>query len=111
MTASEHLSTHQFIGLDKIEHAPIPHESLMDEDWAAEHTNEYAHHGGSAGYVAHLAASLVERGQDKAVALKHNGDGTYRIDDGNHRVAAAHLAGLSHVHALIHPEHPSESNR
>lgn len=90
------------IPLSKINHAPIPHERDMDEGWAAEHTEEYAHHGGSHGYVSHLADSMKRHGQDVAVELRPVGE-RYDIWDGNHRVAAAHAAGLSHVMArLIH---------
>lgn len=103
MSANEHLSQTQFqdIPLSSIVHVPIPHESLMEGEWAKEHVSEYAQHGGSAGYVQHLAQSMKTSGQQEAVELRANGDGTYDIWDGNHRVAAAHAAGLPSVRALV----------
>lgn len=93
-----------YVPIDRIVHAPIPHEDDMDPDWRLEHEAEYAQFGGSAGYVTWLASSLRDEGQDEWVELRLNGDGsdgTYDIQDGNHRVAAAEAAGLSHVLALI----------
>lgn len=104
MESMSNLSPHQFqdIPLSSIERFPIPHESEMGE-WGEEHVREYAQHGGSAGYVQHLAHSMKTSGQREAVDLLDNGNGTYRIDDGNHRVAAADAAGLTHVRARVLP--------
>ena len=48
--------------------------------------------------VNELAASLKERGFDEPLILGYSKDGrTVRVDEGNHRLAAARLAGLENV--------------
>lgn len=104
MGAGDHLSRQQFVDipLSQINRVPIPHEDLMEDEWAMEHVEEYQEHGGSHGYVQHLANSMSVHGQDVAVELRRAEQDRYDIQDGNHRVAAAASAGLSHVKALVY---------
>lgn len=97
------LSPQQFasVPLEHVHGFPL---DTPDSTWEEEHAHEYAQHGGWQGYVSHLATDMKKRGQREPVELRHEifeGKDHYTINDGNHRVAAARVAGLTHVNALV----------
>ncbi|WP_439596497.1 ParB/RepB/Spo0J family partition protein [Falsiroseomonas sp.] len=55
-----------------------------------------------ADYVAMLAASMEERGQDTPITVgPADANGRHRLFAGAHRTAAARAAGLSHIDAIV----------
>lgn len=101
MSASEHLSPTQFSRVPLTQVHGFSLDNDEDGAWAEEHGAEYKQHGGWQGYVTHLAQDMKRHGQQEPVQLRHEGEGNYSIWDGNHRVAAAREAGLTHITARL----------